>query len=163
MGGEFAQEREWNHDTSLDWHLTDDRLHAGVLQLVRDLNHAYRDWPALHQLDCEPAGFRWIDASNAAESVLAYLRLGEAGSTPLLVVLNFTPEVRRGYRLGVPQGGRWREVLNSDAEVYGGSNVGNAGAVTASEEPMHGQPHSVALILPPLAALVLAPAGEGNG
>ncbi|HMA13792.1 MAG TPA: alpha amylase C-terminal domain-containing protein, partial [Kiloniellaceae bacterium] len=113
-----------------------------------------------HQLDCDGGGFRWIDASNAAESVIAYLRLGGAGTAPVLVVVNFTPEVRRHYRLGVPEGGRWREILNTDSEIYGGSNVGNGGGVTAAGEGLHGQPNSVELTLPPLAALFLTPDRE---
>ena len=156
MGGEFAQEREWNHDGALDWQLVDDPLHGGVLRLVRDLNGVYRDWPALHQLDCDAAGFRWIDASNASQSVIAYLRQGDNGTSPVLVVINFTPQVRPNYRLGVPTGGAWREILNTDSELYGGSNVGNGGAVTAVDEGLHGQPHALELTLPPLAALVLA-------
>ena len=160
MGAEFAQEREWNHDSALDWRLIDDPLHGGVLRLVRDLNRVYRDWPALHQLDCAAAGFRWIDASNAAESVIAFLRQGDSGTSPVLVVVNFTSEVRRNYRLGAPQGGMWREILNTDSELYGGSNVGNGGGVSATDEPLHGQPHAIELTLPPLAALVLTPVQE---
>jgi 1,4-alpha-glucan branching enzyme len=136
-------------------------LHGGVLRLVRDLNRVYRDWPALHQLDCDAAGFRWIDASNAAQSVIAYLRQGDNGTEPVLVVINFTPQVRPNYRLGVPAGGAWREILNTDSELYGGSNVGNGGAVTAVDEGLHGQPHTLELTLPPLAALVLAQEQEG--
>jgi 1,4-alpha-glucan branching enzyme len=157
MGGEFGQEREWNHDSALDWHLTEDAMHGGVQRLIRDLNRVYRDWPALHQLDCDGGGFRWVDASNAADSVIAYLRLGDADAAPVLVVVNFTPEVRRHYRLGVPESGAWREILNTDSELYGGSNVGNGGGVTAGGEGLHGQPHSLELTLPPLAALILTP------
>ena len=157
MGGEFGQEREWNHDQSLDWHLVDDPLHGGVMRLVRDLNRVYRDLPALHQLDCDATGFQWIDASDAAQSVLVYLRKGKDGAVPLVVVLNFTPMVREHYRIGVPRGGGWREVLNTDAELYGGSNVGNYGSVEADCRSSHGLEYSLELTLPPLAALVLAP------
>src|SRR3546814_7257114 len=158
MGGEFGQEREWNHDSALDWHLLDYPVHAGVLRLVRDLNQAYRSQPALHRYDYDPQGFRWIDASNAAQSVFVYLRRGGEGSSPVVVVLNLTPEVRRNYRIGVPQGGAWQEILNSDSEIYGGSNVGNGGRVTAVDEAQHGLPHALDLTLPPLGALILMPA-----
>jgi 1,4-alpha-glucan branching enzyme len=154
MGGEFAQEREWNHDHSLDWNLLSDASHRGVQSLVRDLNRLYRRLPALHELDCEPEGFEWIDASDAAHSVLAYMRRGREGAPPALVVCNFTPVVRYGYRVGVPEAGRWVECFNSDAETYGGSNVGNAGAVLAVEETVHGRPYSLELTLPPLATVV---------
>ncbi|WP_340119796.1 1,4-alpha-glucan branching protein GlgB [Pelagibius sp. 7325] len=162
MGGEIAQEREWDHDGSVDWHLTESPLHAGMMALLRDLNRVYRDLPALHQRDCDERGFQWIDASNAAQSVLAFLRKGEEGTAPVLVILNFTPEVRRNYRLGVPEGGYWREVLNSDAEIYGGSNVGNDGGIAAGSQGLHDQPHSIELTLPPLGALMLTPAREGG-
>jgi 1,4-alpha-glucan branching enzyme len=161
MGGEFAQEREWNHDQSLDWHLTDDPLHGGVMRLIGDLNRLYRERPALHQLDCEPAGFQWIDASDSAQSVLVYLRQGRDGADPVVVAFNFTPVVRERYRIGVPAGGHWQEILNTDAAPYGGANVGNLGGVTADDLPCHGQAHSLELTLPPLAALVLAPAQAG--
>jgi 1,4-alpha-glucan branching enzyme len=117
MGCEFAQEREWNHDQSLDWHLLDDPMHRGVQRLVADLNRLYRDRPALHRLDCDPEGFEWIDASDAAQSVIVYMRKSDDGAPPVVVVCNLTPIVRSDYRIGVPQGGAWRELLNSDAEV----------------------------------------------
>jgi 1,4-alpha-glucan branching enzyme len=154
MGGEFAQEREWNHDHSLDWNLLSDASHRGIQNLVRDLNRLYRRLPALHERDCEPEGFEWIDASDAAQSILIYLRKGREGAPPVLVVCNFTPVVRYGYRVGVPEKGLWVERLNSDAESYGGSNVGNAGAVTAVEKKAHGRAHSIELTLPPLATVV---------
>lgn len=157
MGGEFAQEREWNHDRSLDWHLTDDPMHAGMMRLIRDLNRAYRNLPALHELDCDPTGFEWIDASDSGQSILVYLRRGRDNTPPVVVILNFTPIVRDHYRIGVPCGGSWREVLNTDAAIYGGSNVGNGGGIDAETEPWHGRHHSVELTLPPLAALVLVP------
>jgi 1,4-alpha-glucan branching enzyme len=157
MGGEFAQEREWNHDQSLDWHLLSDPAHRGVQQLVRDLNRTYRELTALHELDCEAQGFAWVDADNAPESVLAFLRRGRSSTSLVLVVCNFTPVVRHDYRIGVPLGGSWRERLNSDSEFYGGSNVGNAGLVQAANEPRHGQPFSLSLTLPPLACVIFEP------
>ncbi|RTL67353.1 MAG: 1,4-alpha-glucan branching protein GlgB [Hyphomicrobiales bacterium] len=156
MGGEFAQDREWRHDHSLDWHLLSDDLHRGVQNLVRDLNRLYREMPALHERDCEPEGFSWVDTANAAESVLAYLRWGATGS-PALVVCNFTPVVRGNYRLGIPRGGRWTERLNTDSAFYGGSNVGNGGAVEAENVASHGHPFSLSLTLPPLAVVVFTP------
>jgi 1,4-alpha-glucan branching enzyme len=155
MGGEFAQEREWNHDRSLDWHLTDDPRHRGVQALVRDLNHLYRDAPALHVRDCDPAGFEWINASDADQSVLAYMRKGDDGDPPVLVVSNFTPVPREGYRIGVPIAGRWAERLNTDSAVYGGSNVGNRGEVASAPEPWQGRPASLSLTLPPLGTVIL--------
>ena len=156
MGGEFAQEREWNHDHGLDWHLLDQPENKGVQTLMRDLNTLYKAVPALHALDCVAEGFRWVVLDDADQSVFAYLRLGGENSTPVLVVCNFTPVPRYGYRLGVPQGGAWREVLNTDAGVYGGSNVGNAGIVAADGNPSHGLPASLLLTLPPLATLILS-------
>ena len=153
MGGEFAQDREWNHDIGLDWHLLDDPKHRGVQSLVRDLNAAYRDTPALHHGDNDGAGFRWVLVDDAQDSVFAWARLG--GGPPVLAVCNFTPVPRHGFRLGVPQGGHWAEIANTDAGTYGGSNVGNMGGVEADEQPAHGFSHSVALTLPPLATLIL--------
>ncbi len=158
MGGEFAQDREWNHDQSLDWHLLDDPLHKGVQSLVADLNRLYRDQPALHRLDCDPEGFEWIDASDAAQSVLVYMRKSDDGAPPVVIACNLTPMVHYDYRIGVPQGGGWREALNSDASRYGGSNVGNHGLLEAEETPWHGRAHSLRLTLPPLATIVMTPA-----
>jgi 1,4-alpha-glucan branching enzyme len=157
MGGEFAQEREWNHDQSLDWHLLVDGFHKGVQDLVRDLNTLYRGTKALHEKDCDPDGFEWIDAADAASSVFAFVRYAEDRS-PVVVVCNFTPVVRSGYRIGFPQPGRWREVLNTDAANYGGTNVGNGGSVVTDPHPWHGRPHSAELTLPPLGVVVFAPA-----
>ncbi|MGH8427416.1 MAG: 1,4-alpha-glucan branching protein GlgB [Gammaproteobacteria bacterium] len=151
MGGEFAQWREWNHDASLDWHLLDYAPHRGVQNLVRDLNRSYREWPALHRRDCEGAGFEWVVADDADQSVFAFLRHGEASDAPVLVISNFTPVPRHAYRIGVPRAGRWREVLNTDAATYGGSNLGNAGGVEATPVAAHGHGQSVSLTLPPLA------------
>jgi 1,4-alpha-glucan branching enzyme len=157
MGGEFAQEREWNHDRQLDWDLLSQPEHRGVQGLVRELNKLYRTVPSLHECDCEAEGFQWVEASDADQSVLAYLRKGKPGSTPVLIVCNFTPVVRHNYRLGVPLSGIWTESLNTDSSVYGGSNVGNAGQVEASATPSHGQPASLELTLPPLATIILTP------
>lgn len=154
MGAEFAQEREWNHDIGLDWQLFDDDFHAGVHRLVRDLNWLYRQVPALHQRDCEGDGFSWIDANNGAESVVSYLRRGSDPEAIAVVVCNFTPVPRSGYRIGVPYGGRYRERINTDAHDYGGSGIGNSGAVEAEPHPMHGHPYSLSLNLPPLAAVI---------
>ena len=155
MGSEIAQEREWNHDHGLDWHLLDQAEHRGIQSLVRDLNGLYRSSPAMHERDCSPDGFRWVVLNDADQSVFAYLRFGGQSAAPVLVVCNFTPVPRYGYRLGVPQGGAWREVLNTDAGAYGGSNVGNGGAIQAETVPSHDLPASLLLTLPPLATLVL--------
>ena len=162
MGCEFAQEAEWSHDHSLDWHLLADGAHRGVQNLVRDLNKLYRSVPALHELDCEAAGFAWIDGGNANDSVLAYLRKGSEGTPPALVVCNFTPVVRENYAIGVPQPGRWSERLNTDADSYGGSNVGNGGSRLAEAKPQHGQPYSLSLSLPPLAVVVFVLENESG-
>jgi 1,4-alpha-glucan branching enzyme len=160
MGGEFGQEREWDHDTGLDWHLLDDPRHAGVQRWVADLNALYRNEPALHQLDADPAGIEWIEANDAEFSVLAFLRRARGLSArPVLVACNFTPVVRRLYRIGVPVGGTWHELLNSDSEVYGGSGVGNLGAVVADDVGWHSRPHALAVVLPPLSCVFLAPEG----
>ncbi|MFO1128950.1 MAG: 1,4-alpha-glucan branching protein GlgB [Rhodospirillales bacterium] len=157
MGCEFAQAGEWNHNASLDWHLLDDPMHAGVQRLVRDLNHLYRKAPALHGLDCEPAGFEWIDCTDWEKSIICFLRKGRTPGDVAVVVCNLTPMVRDDYRVGVPRGGLYVERLNTDAGLYGGSNVGNAGAVMAGPVPCHGRPFSLRLTLPPLATLILTP------
>ncbi len=159
MGAEIAQRREWSHEGSLDWHLLGAEAHAGISCLVADLNRVYRAEPALHQLDTDPAGFEWLAADDAASSVLAFLRKGKgsAGDRGDLVacVFNFTPIVRHNYRLGVPRGGRWQEILNTDATAYWGSGQGNLGGVEAAPVPSHGRTHSLHLTLPPLAAVFL--------
>jgi 1,4-alpha-glucan branching enzyme len=156
MGCEFAQQREWNHDQSLDWHLLDDASHAGVQRLVRDLNGLYRATPALYQLDFVPAGFEWIDHQDAAHSVLSFIRRGIDTDTFIVVVCNFTPTVHSAYRLGVPQPGEYRERLNTDSTHYGGSNTGTPlGVATAEPASWHGQPYSIVLTLPPLATVLL--------
>jgi 1,4-alpha-glucan branching enzyme len=161
MGGEFAQQREWKHDESLDWHLLGDAMHAGVQRLVRDLNAFYREVPALHERDCEPEGFAWIDCSDADASVLSFIRRAADPQDFVVVVCNFTPVVRQHYRIGVPRGGLYRECLNTDSSLYGGSNVGNSGCVAAQQAAVHGFEHSLSLILPPLAVLVLRPEWTG--
>ena len=158
MGGEFAQWREWSHDTQLDWSLLDEPEHAGIQRWVSALNALYRLEPALHEVDFEAAGFEWIDARDAEASVIAFLRRARSGP-PVLVVCNFTPVPRMNYVLGVPQGGRWRELLNGDATDYGGSGIGNLGGVDAAPVPAHGRFHSLTMTLPPLATLFLKPVG----
>ena len=158
MGGEFGQWREWDWQSALDWHLLDEAPHRGVQALVRDLNRLYREHPALHATDFAPAGFQWIDCQDADNGVVSFLRRHPDGDL-LVFVLNMTPVVRYDYRIGVPFGGLYREVLNTDAALYGGSNAGNLGLVRAEEQPWHALPCSVALLVPPLAMLVLAPAG----
>ncbi len=158
MGGEFGQEQEWDHDGSLDWHLLGDPRHGGLKALVGDLNRLYRDLPALHRLDCEGRGFAWIDCNDNRQSILAWLRRSdEAADVPVAAVANFTPVVRRRYRLGVPEGGRWLEVFNSDSRFYGGSDLGNGAGVEAEAHPWHGHPWSLELDLPPLGLLLLRP------
>jgi 1,4-alpha-glucan branching enzyme len=156
MGGDIGQWREWHHERGLDWELTHETDHAGVQHWLRDLNRAYRDTPALHEVDFSPDGFQWVDMNDSDDSVITYLRLSRSGS-PVLVVCNFTPVVRQGYHVGVPLPGRWREVLNSDAPFYGGSGVGNLGGVEARPQACHGRPHSLALTLPPLGFSLFAP------
>jgi len=156
MGAEFGQEAEWDHDGELDWAALEDPAHAGIARWVTDNNDRYRRLPALHQLDCDPAGFEWIVADAAEDSVIAFLRKGRDPDDLVLVVANHTPAPRDGYRLGVPRPGFWREELNSDAEVYGGSGWGNLGGVHAEAEPAHGRPFSLSLSLPPLAVLFLS-------
>jgi 1,4-alpha-glucan branching enzyme len=155
MGGEFAQEREWNHDVGLDWHLLADPYHHGMQALVRDLNRAYREVPALHELDCEPQGFEWIESGDADRSVLLFLRRGRSAEAVAVAACNFTSVPREAYRVGVPLPGFYAERVNSDSAFYGGSNVGNGGGVMAEPVPWHGRPFSVDITLPPLGTLVL--------
>ncbi len=152
MGGEFGQEREWCHDSSLDWHILDESLHSGMLRWFRDINRFYTDTPALWEQDYDRRGFEWIDSSDAASSVVSFMRRAKDGSE-VIFIGNFTPVLRTGYRIGIPGGKIWREVLNSDASCYGGSNCGNLGKIEADEVPFHGRPYSVAVTLPPLACL----------
>ncbi|GIV94126.1 1,4-alpha-glucan branching protein GlgB [Chloroflexus sp.] len=158
MGGEFGQWREWSHDTSLDWHLLMFPSHQGMQRLISDLNRLYRTEPALYELDCDPRGFEWIDANDADASVYSFLRKSRYGEQ-ILIVINATPVVREDYRIGVPVGGWWRELFNSDSEYYWGSGQGNAGGVMAEAIPTHGREFSLRLRLPPLGALFLKHAG----
>jgi 1,4-alpha-glucan branching enzyme len=154
MGGEFAQEREWSHDRSLDWHLLADSNHQGIHNLVADLNHLYRSIPAMHECDCESKGFEWVIANDSEQSVVAFLRHGNNSNEIALVVCNFTPVPRCNYRIGVPKAGIWKERLNTDAARYGGSNLGNGGVADAIARPSHGFAHSLSLVLPPLATVI---------
>jgi 1,4-alpha-glucan branching enzyme len=154
MGSEFGQWSEWSHDASLDWHLLDEPAHAMLLRWVRDLNTAYRGEPALHELDADPAGFEWIDCNDAENSILVYVRRARSSDDALVVACNFTPVPRANYRIGVPTAGRWAEVLNSDAALYGGSGQGNLGGVVAAPVRQHGRPQSINVTLPPLGIVV---------
>ena len=150
MGDEFGQWSEWNHDASLDWHLLASPFHAGLKRWVRDLNTIYRGQPALHELDFDAAGFEWVDCKDFQRSVISFLRRGRNPEDQLLFVCNFTPVVRQNYRIGVSQDGYWKEVLNSDAPLYGGSGQGNFGGLSAVPLPIHGRPYSLNALLPPL-------------
>jgi 1,4-alpha-glucan branching enzyme len=156
MGGEIAQSAEWNHDTSLDWHLLQYPEHRGVQALVRDLNGLYRQTPALFEQDFDPAGFEWIDHQDADSSVLAWLRRARDGDF-VVCISNFTPLVRHGYRVGVPQAGHYETLLNTDDERYAGSGVGPSGAIQAQGTGAQGRPYSLQIDLPPLATLMLHP------
>jgi 1,4-alpha-glucan branching enzyme len=158
MGMEFGQGREWNHDTSLDWHLLDFPIQAGVKRFVQDLNRTYAAEPALHQVDFEPAGFEWIDCNDSENSVISFIRRAKNPDDFVVALLNFTPVPRAGYRIGVPAAGAYTELLNSDAEAYGGSNCGNAGLVFTEPIAAHGHAQSLSLHLPPLGLLLLKPA-----
>ena len=153
MGGEIGQWNEWNHEASLDWHLLAYPPHSGIQRWVEDLNKLYRDESALHELDFHPDGFEWIDCSDSQGSVLSFIRKGSSAGDILLVALNFTPVPRFNYRVGVPRMGYWSEIMNSDAQEYGGSGLGNLGGVDASSIRFHGRPYSLTLTLPPLGAV----------
>lgn len=155
MGGEIGQWREWNHDDSLDWNLLDFPSHTGMQRWVRDLNKLYREEPALYKFDFQPQGFEWVDCQDADQSVFTFLRRAEDDDSWVLVALNFTPVPRHDYRVGVPIKGKWTERLNSDAETYWGSGIGNMGSVVATDEPSHGKPCSLKLTIPPLGAVFL--------
>jgi len=155
MGQEFGQAREWDFKGELDWHLLQNPLNRGLSDAVARLNRLHRDTPALHARDCEPEGFRWIVADDADQSVLAWLRFGGAEDAPVAVVSNFTPVPRAGYRIGLPEPGRWEEIFNSDAAEYGGSGMGNMGAVEAVARPSHGLPASAEVAIPPLSTIYL--------
>ena len=157
MGGELAQESEWSHERSLDWHLLEHRDHAGVQSLVRDLNRLYREEPELWELDSDPSGFWWIEPNDADANVVAFARRSRDGERVLVFVANLSPVPRTGYRLGLPRSCRWREALNTDSTFYGGSDVGNLGGLEPEPIPWHGQPVSAEVTLPPLAAVWLVP------
>jgi 1,4-alpha-glucan branching enzyme len=153
MGAEFGQWREWWHEESLEWHGLRYSFQQGVRKWVEDLNRVYRREPALHEIDFGQQGFEWVDLHNWEESIISFLRKGRSTEEVILVICNFTPLPRKDYRIGVPRGGFWKEILNSDAQAYGGSNLGNAGGVEASPSPAHGRSHSLSITLPPLAVL----------
>ncbi|WP_313951574.1 1,4-alpha-glucan branching protein GlgB [Accumulibacter sp.] len=162
MGGELGQRREWQHDESLEWHVLQYPLHHGVQSWVADLNRAYRGQKALHERDFNTDGFAWVDCTNWEESIISFLRYGKHRDDTVLVLCNFTPVPRHDYIVGAPRGGQWEEILNSDAEHYGGSGMGNLGRVEARPIAAHGHFHSLALTLPPLAVVVLKPIMEGE-
>ena len=167
MGGEFAQWKEWTHEESLEWHALEYETHRDVQRWVKDLNELYRREPALYELEFDPAGFEWVDFNDVNHSIISYLRKGSSTPDVILVVCNFTPIAHKGYRVGVPAGGPWRELLNSDAKEYGGHGLGNLGTVEAVPKPLHGRSHSLRLTLPPLCVLVfkkeMGAAGTGDG
>ena len=153
MGGELAQWKEWNHDESLEWHVLQYPFHQGVQRWVRDLNYLYRTEPALYELDFSIEGFEWIDFHNWEQSIISFMRKGRSSDEPVLVICNLTPVPRYNYRVGVPRGGFWKEVLNSDAKIYSGSGHGNSGGLETSPVPAHGKYHSLSITLPPLGVL----------
>ena len=159
QGGEIAQWSEWDHDGAVDWNLLQGRFHSGMKRWVADLNRAYREEPALHERDSDPAGFEWVDANDNEGGVLSFIRTGASTDDRILVICNFTPVVRPNYLTGVPRGGTWREILNSDADHYGGSGVGNLGGVEALPVSMHGRPQALNLTLPPLGVVFLKSTG----
>ena len=160
MGSEIAQYREWNHDGEIEWGLIDTPEHAQIQAFVRALNRLYADEPALHERDADPAGFRWIVGDDAAQSAFVYARYGAEGSAPIVILLNMTPDARSEYVIGLPRAGRWEEILNSDAAIYGGGNIGNGGSVQAVGEGMHGLPASARVTIPPLGAVLLKHVGN---
>jgi 1,4-alpha-glucan branching enzyme len=154
MGSELGQEREWSESRSLDWGVLENPLHAGIQDLVGDLNRTYRSQPALYSQDSSPDGFAWIDANDAGGNVFSFLRWGSDGSV-IACVANFAGNPHNDYRIGLPFAGHWRELLNTDAQAYGGSGVGNLGSVSATEQPWHGRPASAVLRVPPTGVLWL--------
>ena len=153
MGGEFGQWREWNHDESLEWHLLDYAPHSGLQRWVDNLNHLYRSEPSLYELDFNSAGFEWVDCNDSDQNVISFLRKGRSADDIVLVVCNFTPVTRFNYKVGVPRGGFWKELLNGDAKEYGGSGHGNLGGIEATPISFHGRPYSLDMTLPPLATV----------
>ena len=163
MGDEFGQRREWNHDNSLDWQLLEYPPHQGLQKWLTDVNHLYRALPALHEMDCDPAGFEWIDCNDSEQSTLIMIRKTKTTDDMVLIAFNFTPVPRQNYRVGVPEEGFWKEALNSDALIYGGAGWGNLGGVEAVPVRSHGRPFSLSLTLPPLSALFLTSGGPTRG
>jgi len=157
MGDEFGQWAEWNHDASLEWNLLEHPSHAGLKRWVRDLNTLYRGEPLLHTMDFNSAGFEWVDCKDFQRSIISFLRRGQNPSDQLLFVCNFTPVVRQNYRVGVPLEGHWKEILNSDAPLYGGSGQGNFGGLSTVPLPIHGRPFSLNMTLPPLGIVIFRP------
>jgi 1,4-alpha-glucan branching enzyme len=155
MGGEIGQWREWDHDESVDWHLLENPLHAGLRRWVQDLNLTYRRERSLHEVDFDGHGFSWIDCHDHENSVVSLIRRAKDPDDFTVVVINFTPVPRPRYRVGVPVPGHYRELLNSDSQVYGGSNVGNSGVVSSEAVPFHGFAQSLALEIPPLGFVLL--------
>ena len=155
MGCEFAQWREWNHDESLDWHLLEYQDHRGIQQWVRDLNRTLAEQRALYQVDFDHTGFEWVDCSDFEGSVVSFVRRAYDPSDFVVVIVNFTPVPRPDYVIGVPEAGHYVELLNSDAEIYGGSNLGNGAGIQSEQTPAHGRPHRLTLVLPPLGCLML--------
>lgn len=162
MGGEFGQRREWAHDSTVEWDLLKDDRHSGIQQWITDLNRLYRNEPALYERDFVPAGFEWVDCTDAGSSVISLLRKGKSTDEVVLIVCNFTPVPRPNYRIGAPYGGFWKEVLNSDAIQYGGTGWGNLGGIEAVPIPLHGRTHSITLTLPPLATLFFKHSGRSS-
>ena len=162
MGGEIAQPTEWDHDAGVRWDLLGDARHAGILRWIHDLNALYRDQPALHAFDVDPRGFEWIEAGDAEGGVLVFLRRGPRASDVVAIAMNLTPTPHERYHLGLPMGGPWREALNGDAEVYGGSGIGNLGRIVAEPAPWHGREHSARIVLPPLACVFFTPMTGGR-
>jgi 1,4-alpha-glucan branching enzyme len=161
QGQEFAQEAEWSESRSLDWHLLENPEHAGIQSLVRDLNKAYRDEPALWEMDFDGRGFWWTEANAADDNVIAFARRTKDSERVVVFVGNFSPTPRHDYRIGLPRGGRWREAVNTDSDYYGGSGIGNMGGFEAEAIGWHGQYYSAEVSLPPLAALWLVPEADG--
>jgi 1,4-alpha-glucan branching enzyme len=155
MGSELGQWHEWNHDDSLDWSLLGQPMHAGLHKFVKDLNHLYQAEPSLHQRDFDGSGFEWIDCNDYESSVISLIRHAADPADWLVAVLNWTPVARHDYRIGVPEAGYYAELLNSDAEYYGGSNAGNQGGLHTEDIASHGRPYSLNLTVPPLGAVIL--------
>jgi 1,4-alpha-glucan branching enzyme len=150
MGMEIGQWNEWNHESSLDWHLLENLNHKGLQQFVKDLNSVYRRYPALHEVDFNHEGFRWLDANDSTNSILSFARFNASRTEQVVVVANFTPVTRYNYRIGVPEDGAWKEIINSDATLYGGSGTGNMGSAEAYPVPYHSEDHSINIVIPPL-------------